>query len=84
MIKYFNGQGPFKMSILLRAQFQKSYYTNGKTEIEDLSQAPYLKTTSQLVENPQAIDKTLDYMIDDLFHRVISYQYEKSGKFYVL
>lgn len=72
------------MSLLLKAQFQKSIYTNGDTEIEELSSAPYLKTPAHLAENLSNIDQSLDFMIDELFYKIIRYQYEKSGKFYDL
>ena len=68
------------MSFLLRAQFRKSVYTNGVTEIEKLSEAPYLKTPCHLVENLSNINKTIDYIVDELYYKIIRYQYEKSGK----
>jgi hypothetical protein len=55
-------------------------FKDGVTEIEKMSEAPYLKTPCHLVENLGNINKTIDYVVDELFYKIIRYQYEKSGK----
>ena len=80
LLDYFYSQGSFKMSLLLRCQFKKSVFKDGVTEIEKMSEAPYLKTPCHLVENLGNINKTIDYVVDELFYKIIRYQYEKSGK----
>ena len=77
---YFNEHGPFKMHLLLRAQFHKSVSVGGETIIEELSQAPYFKTTPQLMENLSNVDNSLDYMLSNLFQKLATFQYERSGK----
>ena len=52
---YWNKHGAFKMNLLLKAQFQKSYINNNgeeSIEIEPAQVAPLQKTKPYLVENP--------------------------------
>ena len=55
---YWNKHGAFKMNLLLKAQFQKSYINNNgdeTIEIEEEHAAPLQKTTSYLVENIKCV-----------------------------